>query len=952
MYRFYSLLLLRIFALLLLMGMAGIIFFYALGPVVLERIIISRMSSAGLIQPRVKVEAITHESISLSRFSSQKPRIEADYIKVEFSPGGLLQGRVDEIFISGLRYFIVFEDYRPDLGLPESEADQSRAPPVLPFKSLDLSSSNLVLIFPERELLVPVSSKISIRDRQSLVFSVWSQLLGIPLTMEGETNIMTMATTVNAQASLSEFAGPGSGFHGPGAALTGDPPPADLALSLEWSLDPQGKGRGGVDIQAFADDLGLSGPGFGLGLKKGDFFLRAGFDDELNFEQFDADLSLAGLKFNDNYLERLNLSVREAGSGAEFSARLNQPMDVLFKGGGKQSSVNELLKNGFEYFADFEWEIACVLDQDQAAVLSPVKVMMPDPLRTSASGRVRADFSAGSKSGDDNWSVRVTGEKAGVSVSSMSLPEYGLGIKGLDFSAPFFVEAGPGSIRAGLMGKSRLRVRETNVEQNLERYLVSGLDLTNQQGKPALLYRKKSADFSSLSFNLEQKGMFEAGLTKADLLVQGLKISGDIGLDSRGISKAEIMISPEISMFRLHDPGVEIRDINFDLPFILGDLEAKPGNFSTGTISYSDMDFPGMSGWVFIDNYKTAVEGEWLFLPGGKLDFSADVMMDPGKDPAGKVSAHTNWFDFPEKEMMDDLVPALKDMTITGSARARLDLDLRGQDMTPFFRADIRNVDAKNRDLDMEVSELSGSVVIDDFFPLTTPGNQRIDITKFRIGPLELVDGFLTFRLESPDSVFLEKTRWSLPEGGFIAAHASRFDLNDQSADFEIFFEDVDLLQLVSRLSEEKIVGSGLVYGRIPIVYQKERVTINQGYLYSVPGKGRLGIRDEEWLEILLLYVRDAMKGHPYLSLVSKRLEQALRDFEYDFLAVNLVPGLEDTAARIEIRGQGVEGDPPQEVGSLVINVNDLGEIVNRVLRFQLTRDESIERALDELFDF
>jgi hypothetical protein len=950
--KFYSLLFIRITVLLLFLGMAGIIILYALGPVVLERVIISRMLSAGLIQPDVRVVAITHKSVHLSRISVQKPRIDIDSVLVSFSFGGLLQGRVDNIFISGLKYHVAFKDNQPDLGLPAPGASSGPTSLVLPFQTIDLRSSSLILNFQGKDYPVPFSSKINIENGHILTFSVQPQLLGLPLFIEGQSNIRTLETGIQARALWSKLPGPGRDLHQWKKLFAGGPRSFDAWLSLEWSMDSDGRGKGNMDIEALANGLRLEGPGFGLGLETGDFSLRAGFDDELSFDHLEADLSLSGLSFNDKILESLNISLLEMGSVLEFSTRLIHPAKALFEAGGKQSSINELLEGDFEYFADFEWEMRCELDQDQVRLLSPVEVNVAEPLEAFAFGRFKADFSARPEADGDNWSLRVTGEKARTSLSSMYLPDLALGISGLEFEAPFFVEAGPGSIKGGLLENSRLGVKEASIEQNSEKYVVKGLDFKNQPGNPFMFFELVDGGFAGLSWRVEQDGLYEAGFTGVSMLGQGLKLKGEIHRDTRGSQKADIMISPEITLLSLHDPGLKIRDIYLDLPFILGDVEAKPGDFSIDSISYSDIKFPGMTGLVIIDNYKATAQGEWLFLPGAELDFSADVLIDQGKGVIGKINAHSNWFDFPEKEIIDSLVPALKDVTINGSARAQLDLDLGAATIQPVIQIDIRDAGVVYPGMDMEASGLSGSMVIDDFFPLTTPGNQRIDISKFRIGQLELVDGFLAFRLESPERVFLEKTRWSLPEGGFLAAHASRFNLQDLSADFEIFFEDVDLLQFVSRLSEEKIVGSGLVYGRVPVLYEKERVTIGRGYLYSVPGKGRLGIRDEEWLEVLLLYVRDAMKGHPYLSLVSERLEQALRDFEYDFLAVNLVPGPEDTSARIEIRGRGVEGDPPQEVGSLVVNVNDLGEIVNRVLRFQLTKDESIERALEDLLGF
>ncbi len=950
--KYYAASFVKTLALLVFLAMAGLVGLYFAGPVVLEAVIIAKMRSAGLVKPHVKVDAITHKGVHLSRISARKPNLQVDSVFAGFSFSGLLQGRLDEIIISGCRYFVEIKDNKPDLGLPSAGEKSGAVPMAFPFKTIDLRSFFLVLNYQEKDYLIPFSSKIFLEDDHKVRFSGWSYLLGLPLSLEGQANISTMETMVQVQAAWSEFLGPGSWFISRENKSVKDPGPVDGRFSLQWTTDSRGKGRGQFYIEAFADGLYLSGPGFGLGLEKGSFSVQALFDDEFYFDRLDADLSLAAMNFNENLLEHLDLSLGEQGALLEMSAKVTHPFNAKVNAGGRQSSINELIGDVLEYEADFQWETNLEIDRNLIDLVSPVELEIEEAIKVFAHGGVKAGFSSGQGLDEARWVLRVNGEKSIIDPVSFFLPEYALRVSDLRFEGPFVLDASSGRIEGGFMKNTGISIREISVVQNSEKYLVTGLDFKNRQDFPFVFFEAMEDGFASLSWHAEQDGGFEADFTDADLLGQGLKIAGKLKRDNNGRQQANVRISPEIALVKLRGFEAQVADIHLDIPFILGDADPSPGSLSTGEISFSGVSFPGMTGQIIIHDYQVKSRGEWPFLPGAKLEFFADITPDPDKGATGRISAHTEWFDFPEKEIIDRLVPALTDMTMTGSAKIGLDIDLRGSAIRPQARIDFRDAEIAVPDMDMEGSRIRGSVVIDDFFPLTTPGNQRIDVGRFRIGLLELEEGFLTFRLESPESIFLERTRWNLLEGGFIAAHASRFNLQDMSADLEIFFENIDLLKLVSRLSQEKIVGSGLVYGRVPLQYKQDRVTIGDGYLYSAPGAGRLGIRDEDWLETLLLYVRDAMSGHPYLSLVSERLEQALRDFEYNFLAVKLVPGLEDTSARVELRGRGVKGDPPQEVGSLVINVNDLGEIVNRVLRFQLSKDESIERALDELFDF
>ena len=937
---------------LVLVALAGLAAFYLAGPAVLERVIINQMRSAGLVEPDIRVRAITHKSVQLTHLTAQQPRLQIDSILVGFSFPGLLQGRVDDVFISGLKYFIVFKDNKPDLGLPPSSSNNETAPVVFPFRAININSSSLIINYQEKDYFVPFSSQISIENEREIIFSVRPHVLGQPFFVEGIINIETLETKVQAKALWSEFLGPGNDFQEWEKASVNNPDPFDARLSLKWTMDSQGRGHGEIDLKVLVDGLSLKGPGFSAGIEKGMFAANALFDHALYFDRLETSLSLSGLSFNENHLDNLDLLLKERGSILEFSVSIAHPVNASFDAAGRQSSINELLADAADYAGNFEWNAMVEIGPDQLDLLSPVELVIDRPIKAIADGQFEAGFSRDSSIQGQGWFLRMTGERAKADPLSIDIPDYGLKISHMSLETPFSLRWDPHGTVVKLLEKSRLNIKELSLEQDSEIVFVKGLAFRSQPGSPFVLLEAEKDGPRSLLWTAELSKVLEADLPGAHIQVDGLKLDVNLSLNNEGQEQAEIRVRPEIALIRLQEVGAELTDIKLDIPFVLGDVQVKPGSFSTGNISYSGTVLPGMTGTVMIDNYRLESRGKWPFLPGAELEFSLDMRVDPSQSLTGRINAQTDWFDLPEKEVIDRLAPQLDGMTITGAARVELDMDLKGPLLKPLIQIDIRDVDAVYPDMDMQASGISGSVLIDDFFPLTTPGNQRIDISKFRIGQVELERGFLTFRLESPESLFLEKTRWNLPEGGFIAAHASRFDVKDFSADFEIFFEDIDLLKLVSRLSDEKIVGSGLVYGRIPLLYNQDRVRIGQGYLYSVPGVGRLGIRDENWLEVLLLYIREAMRDHPYLSLVSQRLEQALRDFEYNFLEVKLIPGLEDTAARIELRGRGVEGDPPQEVGSLVINVNDLGEIVNRILRFQLTKDESIERALDDLFGF
>jgi hypothetical protein len=185
-----------------------------------------------------------------------------------------------------------------------------------------------------------------------------------------------------------------------------------------------------------------------------------------------------------------------------------------------------------------------------------------------------------------------------------------------------------------------------------------------------------------------------------------------------------------------------------------------------------------------------------------------------------------------------------------------------------------------------------------------------------------------------------------VPEG-IIRLCQGRWDLKRGRGSARIYLQGIDALHLVQELTEDKLVGSGLFSGSFALGWDGRKVSIQGGHLYSLPGSGRLGIRDEVWLDKLLFYVRHGLQGQSYLFLLNERLELAFREFEYDFFSLRLLPKDKEVKARIELRGQGVRGDQPQQVGSLVFNVSGVQQALNQTLRW--CREEEVQQTLERL---
>lgn len=428
-------------------------------------------------------------------------------------------------------------------------------------------------------------------------------------------------------------------------------------------------------------------------------------------------------------------------------------------------------------------------------------------------------------------------------------------------------------------------------------------------------------------------------------------LEGRATLGGDGLEGFSALIGLEGGTLDIPSIPVRIGGISLRVPLAMGEEPPQPGHFTLGQVSFAGIDRPGPAGQIALYDGKLRLDGSWLLLSPSPLIFSTDLAVEGGT-LAGSFTGSMDWCDLPDQKDLSHLVPGLGDVDITGQVRGEFLLDLPDPHVKPRLKLSLRNLNIRSRSKDLTVEGLAGTVTFTSLDPLNTPGNQVCTVDRLRLGAFDLEQGSLAFRVENRDRLFLERSAWNIPQGGSIALRAARVDLESKRLNLEVLLEDIDIIALLSRLTEGKVAGSGLIYGRLPLTYERGRLTFERGYVYSVPGTGRVGIHDEQWLRTIMFHINEAMAGHPHLSLVARRMEEALKDFEYTYLTMDLKKKGQETAARIEVRGKGMTGDPPQEIGSLVLNVNDLDEIINRVLGFTLSSRESVDRTLEELLDF
>ncbi len=903
--------------------------FHVLGPVMLEKVLVSRMAAQGLKQPRVQVLKLGLRQVHLF-----------------FHPARLVQGRVDHVLISGLS---LHRDAAAGFGAadsPSSGRGQKTFLPGLFYNSLEIKSAAIHIQAWGQRMTLPFSARIQTEKPGQASLKGWTWVLGLPVTLQGR----ALLEQKKQQVHLTARAESKGMSREPGLDSDLEPGPGFMAeAALTWRVNAQGAGSGNIAVQARAAGLDL--PGAAAGLEQGYFSAAADLDSSFQVNQARAGLDLAGLRLEDLLLDSVNIKLRENLSRVRGNVSVAAPVKALFELEGGQTGLEQIMAGTRFLQGRYQWQAS--LNSDFKTLHLPVQAG-PGPgtsLELKSAGLLEAGADLVQESRGPAWYLAAQGEVTSPGPWSLEVPDHGLEVQGLDFVLPFEVRAEPDQAGVVLLDKAWIRISRILAEMDREKLEMQGLSIRAAREKPLLKVEKNSPGGWSAQCFLESGAPLNVSGLSGRARAENFSLQGGLKKDETSGLTGRLTARANLAEISAASPDMSLQGVRISLPVIFGPgQDENPGAFSVRQVKYAGLELPGPQGRAMVLEKQLKAGGTWSPWSGARLEFSAAAFMDAKKLPRARLEASSNWMPVPKQEMVRSLPVKAGDLTAEGDFRLDLDLQLQGLQLRPLVQLEIKDMSLGSKEMDLKVQGLSGAAEVTGLRPLVSSGSQRIEVQSLRLGQFELKQGHALFRLEPLGRIFLEKSVWQLPEGGQLTAAASSIDPVQKSADLEVFLEDVDMIRLVSRLSRGKVAGSGLVQGRIPVYYKNNQILLGDGYLHSVPGQGKLAIRDEKWLNTLLLYVREAMAGHEYLSVVTRRLEEALKDFEYDFLTLDLIPLENDVRARIELRGRGVRGDPPQEVGSLVININDLGEIVNRVLHLQLGRDESIRQTLEDLF--
>ena len=238
----------------------------------------------------------------------------------------------------------------------------------------------------------------------------------------------------------------------------------------------------------------------------------------------------------------------------------------------------------------------------------------------------------------------------------------------------------------------------------------------------------------------------------------------------------------------------------------------------------------------------------------------------------------------PEMELGTDGVIAdairarMPDLAVTGMVSAEAALRFLGTQPHVLGRVKIREGHLTRGDMDAE--GVTADVAFESGVFFRTIERPVVTFKQARAGKLKLDAGRLEFHL-SPKELFVDRFEAGWCKGR-LNAYSVHLDFKNPKDDFIVYADRIDLGEALMMALPFRGQIEGYLYGRFPVGFDRGRVKLYNGFLYSLPGQSGM-LRLDDSSQMLELLEKAGVRGD-----VQGPLAKALSDMDFSSARLDL----------------------------------------------------------------
>ncbi len=336
--------------------------------------------------------------------------------------------------------------------------------------------------------------------------------------------------------------------------------------------------------------------------------------------------------------------------------------------------------------------------------------------------------------------------------------------------------------------------------------------------------------------------------------------------------------------FKLTKNGIE---------FTLPEKKELIGSCTIAKVAKDDQVFNDLSFETVQSTEKFSLIGSYSrIIEGRPIKFAVHVTPPSNKDSIF-VEALT---DFNEKGLNIDFstLPQLKSNAIfTGDIDLHAEVKYKNSQLIASSRVKISNGNIEDKEKKLSIEGVEFDFELEDLLKLKSKPSQKLTFKKCTMQDFVIENGDFSFQSESLDSFLIEKSQFGWCSGT-VAVNAFRvIPSHPEEIDIILYCDRLKVAEFLNQFKIGNASGDGRVSGKIPVVYNKKKLNIDDGFLYSTPGlDGNIALTD-------FMGPLSQMGGVLQLEIA----EAALEDFNYKWLRIKLNSEKRELLLQLEMDG-------------------------------------------------
>lgn len=855
--------------------------------------------------------------------------LRADTALLEYDLASLQQQRLRTIELIGAEWRVRVVDGEIDWGFPafDNAAHEIAA---VPFDMLRVQASTLAVDLDGEVCRYPLSGIVRQRDQGQFLFDLAISIFNQPLHLVGRVQNASDETQFDFSIMPNEEDGAEDTanrvrVHGAVVNEHGAAARTSLTAHMHMQWDHIRMPIGEYLAEGRTVTVSMRG--------------TLNTADPQQLLQLEGEAHVQQLRVGEHVIDDIHFVIAPSDHGPMFTASASYGDDAL-QLRRLDGSIDELITVIMDHpgaAATFQWQVQGDLAQLLRAPLHAADVALTSHDASHATGHLLLQREA-----DSAWVAHLPHIEVQLAQHDVAMASRALYLDELAGTLHLSAEASADELRVWIGDESTVQARSVRLMQqhqpdgsSQQHYLIQSAPMQSaitarDSTLPAL--RMTFSTPASLDLNIGMRSLAALSFDSNDMRITMPQWSADASITRAATQPLSIDATFATHNAAVFDDKLDLalKGISASIPLQQNIQAHRTGEFAVQTVQWRDAQLPGPAGTVGFTNGRIDAHARWPVMTSATL--TADAWLTfAGDRPRAQVSANIPETTIANFEELHGLIPALQNYQAAGRFSLDAHIEMDGDEIKPLIHIRAENARLAGRDLPLVIEDAEASIIIDNFSPLSTPASQRIEIARARVGELELSEGVVQFRIERADSVFVEQLVWTLTDRGSFHASAFRFDPAQPHITATIYCENLDLDRWLSQLTDDRARGTGRLRGLLVVVLEpsaQNPLRIVNGILVTQPESGVLQVRDAEALGRLLEDADPQFAGDAQLAEVKDRIVAALTDFEYSMLRIDFERRGEEVLCRIELRGRGRQGPQAQEIGSLVININQFGTLL------------------------